>query len=45
MPLSIVLTFYSPTGPQHSLPCGTQNAGRRQRLTGGERFDENPNIP
>lgn len=45
MPLSIVLTFLSPTGPQQSLPCGTQNVGWRHRLTGGEHFDESPNIP
>lgn len=45
MPLSIVFTFHSPTGPQQSLPCGTQNAGWRRRLTEGEHFDENPNIP
>lgn len=45
MPLSIVLTFLSPTGPQQSLPCGTQNAGCRQSLTGGKHFDEIPNIP
>ncbi len=45
MPLSIVLTFHSPTGPQQSLPCGTQNTGWRWRLTEGEHFDENPNIP
>lgn len=45
MPLSIVLTFLSPIGPQQSLPCGTQNAGWRQSLTGGKHFDGNPNIP
>ena len=45
MPLSIVLTFHSPTGPQQPLPCGTQNAVWRQQLTEGEYFDESPSIP
>lgn len=45
MPLSIVLTFHSPTGPQQSLACGTQNPGWRQRLIGEENFDEIPSIP
>lgn len=45
MPLFIVLTFQSPTGPQQSLPCGTQSVGWSLRLTEGEAYDENPNIP
>lgn len=43
MPLFIVLTFHSPTGPQQSLPCGTQSVGWGRRLT--EPYDENPNFP
>lgn len=45
MPLPIVLTFHSPTGPQWCLPCGTKKAGWRQRQIEGELFDEPPNIP
>lgn len=45
MPLSIVLTFHSPTSPRQPLPCGTQKAGWEQKLNEGEHFHENPDVP